>query len=495
MKRFLFILLFLCLFVSGCKSKPCTGEHVDADGNGLCDKCRQSVIVTVDFYVINDLHGKFDDSGSQPGVDELTTYLKEVSMVEENTVFLSSGDMWQGSSESNLTKGKIIIDWMQELNFVSMTLGNHEFDWGEEILSENAEYSEIPFLGINVYDTDTNARVSYCEPSVMIERGGAKIGIIGAVGDCYSSISADKTRGLYFVTGSALTELVKEEALKLRAEGADYIVYSLHDGYENSNSGPKVVIDRKLESFYSPELSNGYVDLVFEGHTHQSYVLIDSHGVYHIQDGGENKGISRVEVLVNTASDNDKVSEIEVVPSTYYAKKGSDSLRDELIQKYVDKIGPSREILGNNPYFLSSDELGDLVAKLYYEFGEKQWGDKYDIVLGGGFLSTRNPYSLDAGGVTYSKLQSLFPFDNELVLCSIKGSDIKYVFFENSNTSYHSYYGDYGASVKASIDPNATYYVVVDTYTSLYQPNHLTEIERLGREYYSRDLLADYFRQ
>ena len=77
-----------------------TCNHEDANDDGKCDICKGSVIVSIDFYAINDLHGKFADTDSNIGVDELTTYLKAMAEIDDNVVFLSSGDMWQGSSES-----------------------------------------------------------------------------------------------------------------------------------------------------------------------------------------------------------------------------------------------------------------------------------------------------------------------------------------------------------------------------------------------------------
>ena len=144
-------------------------SHLDANADDLCDSCGISVVVVVDFYAINDLHGKLDDTDSQPGVDELTTYLKNAKKSDDHAVFLSSGDMWQGSAESNLTKGLIITDWMNALDFASMTLGNHEFDWGEDFIEENDALAEFPFLAINIYDRETNQRVSYASASVMVD--------------------------------------------------------------------------------------------------------------------------------------------------------------------------------------------------------------------------------------------------------------------------------------------------------------------------------------
>ncbi len=492
-KRLIFTNFILCVWLlTGCQMMPggSTGgtgdstpielppeQHTDIDGNGVCDDCNQSVVVSVDFYAVNDLHGKFLATDNQPGVGGLTTYLKEAQAANPNTILLSSGDMWQGSSESNLTRGKIINDWMSEMDFVSMTLGNHEFDWGTSYIAENAAACDFPFLAINVYEYGTNARAPYCQPSVMVERGGAKIGIIGAVGDCYSSISSDKVQDVYFQTGSSLTSLVKAEANRLKAAGADCIVYSLHDG---------------MDEGYDTSLSNGYVDVVFEGHTHSRYVKKDSYGVYHLQGGGENKNISHATLSVNIATNSVKTDKAETISSSVYGAKSEDPIMQTLKAKYADEIAKGYEALGYNNRYRDDSELEALVAQLYLEKGLERWGKQYNIVLGGGFLKTRSPYNLYAGEVYYSDVQSVFPFDNQIVLCSISGYKLKSAFLETDNTDYYCAYSTYGNSVKGSINTSSTYYVVVDTYTLQYAYNGLTEVARYDETTFARDLLAEY---
>ncbi len=468
-------------------------EHTDEDDNDYCDECGTYVVIVVDFYTINDLHGKLADTDNQPGVDELTTYLKNAQKTDDYTVFLSSGDMWQGSSESNLTKGKIVTDWMNEMGFVSMTLGNHEFDWGEEYVEENAAFADFPLLAINVYDRDTNERVEYASSSVLVECGDVKIGIIGAIGDCYSSIAPEKVEDVYFKVGDELTALVKAESDKLRDAGADFIVYSLHDGMGSSMSGINQVSGNKISSYYDVVLSEGYVDLVFEAHTHKNYVMYDRSGVYHLQGGGDNKGITHAEVAINYVNDSFKMQAAEYVKTSAYTSLKDDKIVADLLEKYDDDISMANRVVGYNKSYMSSDTLCDLAAKLYYEAGLEKWGSQYNIVLGGGFLKARSPYKLEVGEVTYGDLQAVFPFDNQLVLCSIKGKDLLSKFFNTSNSDYHIYYGQYGASIKNSIDPNATYYIIVDSYTSTYAPNNLTEVERFEDGIYARDLIADYF--
>ncbi len=502
--KILAFLLAIVLLFSACNAKKsddiqggendgsivATDGHVDADDNGNCDDCGITVVINFDFYAINDMHGKFADSDSMIGVDELTTFIKNSQSRDKNAVFLSSGDMWQGSSESNLTKGLIITEWMSELSFASMTLGNHEFDWGEEFIANNLAIAEFPFLAINVYERSDNTLADYCAPSVVIERGGIQIGIIGAIGDCYSSIAPDHSGNVYFKTGDQLTQLVKAESERLRAQGVDYIVYSIHDGYGQNASGTTNVSASQLSSYYDIELSQGgYVDLVFEGHTHKSYVLRDTYGVYHLQNGGDNKGISHVEIDINIANLNSSVNTARFVASSVYSSLPDDSIVEDLREKYADQIALGDQVIGYNSSYKNSSYLCQTAADLYYQKGLELWGEEYDIVLGGGFFQARSPYNLQAGDVKYSTLQSIFPFDNQLVLCSIKGSDLLRKFINSSNSNY---FVAYESGLASTIDANKTYYIVVDSYTSTYAPNKLTEIMRWDEDIFARDLLAEY---
>ena len=503
MKRYNFVIyLCVCLLLAACAPAPSVQDvpqatacatHTDADNNWLCDSCGLDVAVTLDMIAINDLHGKVADADTHPGVDELTTYIKHTAARNDGLVLLSSGDMWQGSAESNMTQGLITTHWMNEAGVSAMCLGNHEYDWGEDAIRANAELADFPLLAINIYDRQTDRQVTYCESSLIIDKGLVQIGVIGAMGDCYSSISADKTRGIYFKTGKELTQLVMAEAESLRQQGADFIVYMLHDGYgETKGSSVTQIRGTRLKDYYDTALSDGYVDLVFEGHTHQRYILQDEHGVYHLQNGGDNKGISQVTVKLNAANGNHQVQNPKLVASGNYATLEDDPVVQELLDKYDDRISPALKVVGTNSKERRKNELRQLVADLYYEVGMETWGKEYDIVLGGGFISVRDPGYLAAGDVTYAMLNGLFPFDNQLVLCSISGQDLQQRFFETDHSSYFISYGQYGEQVRQSIDPDGTYYVVVDTYSSTYAPNNLPEIARYEENVFARDLLADY---
>ena len=461
--------------------KDYPSDHSDINNDGLCDDCDADVVETLDFYNFNDLHGKFDDTSEQPGVDELTTYLENRKNIDEHVIILSTGDMWQGSAESNVTKGALVTEWMNYLGFEAMTLGNHEYDWGADFIRNNAELAEFPFLAINIFDNATGKRVDYCDASVVIERGGVQIGIIGAIGDCYSSILGEMTKGISFKTGDALTALVRAESEKLRAEGADIIVYLIHDGENYKNAG-------NTSKYYDQTLSrDGYIDLVFEGHSHSYYIFTDNYGVPHLQGGGDNGyGITHVEVNVNFANGEIDFSATDYIKHSACSNLPDAPIVDELLEKYKDEISVVFRELGYNKRYRSSKDISRLVAQLYYNAGVEKWGDEYDIVLAGGSINLRSPYNVQAGTVKYSDLEMILPFENKIMLCSIKGSDLLEKFYNNSD--YYIYY-----SLSASqIDPNKTYYIIADSWTSSYAWAKCTEIATYDNETFARDLLAKY---
>lgn len=470
------------------KAETTDHEHNDVDADGTCDICGNSVIAELSFYAVNDLHGKFMDTANQPGLDEFTTYLKDLyadSAREE--ILISSGDMWQGTVESSTNKGQLMTEWMNEVGFSSMTLGNHEYDWGADVLTPNSELAEFPFLAINV--RQNGAAVDYCQPSAVVEKGGVKVGIIGAIGDCLSSISGEFTDGLSFETGDALTNLVETEANRLRTqEGCDFIVYSIHDGGSGFSASNINSVTNNDMSWYDTALSNGYVDLVFEGHTHQGYILRDEYGVYHLQGGGENKYVSCADLSFNTVTKEYTVAP-RLIGSSVYASGSitGDPVVEEIFDRYFPTDNPYTTVLGKNNSKKYSETICDKVAELYYLQGVEEWGNEYNIVLGGGYLKTRNPYDLAAGNVTYADLFSLLPFDNEIVLGKIQGRYLKSQFL-GGRDNYHVY----SIVQSAAVSDNQYYYIIADSYTSTYYYNHIDEVARLGGGIYARDLLADF---
>lgn len=454
------------------------------------DKVNPSSSIDINFYAINDFHGVVKDSSNAPGIEKTATKLKELKSTKENAVILSSGDMWQGSMYSNQTRGNLITEWMNELGFVSMTVGNHEFDWGEENIIKNRELANFPTLGINVFDKETNQRVSYLDASTIVEQKDIKIGIIGAIGNCYSSISGSQVKNVEFKVGNELANLVINEAKRLKQkEGCQIVVYSLHDSMDSSG--------------YQESISaSNYVDIVFEGHTHtDNFNKVDSYGVYHLQSGGYNTGVSHATLTYDYATKNVSTKVAENISTSSWLNVSKDANTTALLEKYAPIIGDPSEVLGYNASNRSSTELRQKSAELMMEYGKKSWGNQYDIVLGGGYLSVRSPYTLSSGNVSKETIYNLFPFDNNMILCSATGAFLSRYYIHSSNKYYAVSFND-GYSSSTTLEDNKIYYFVTDTYGSDYylygngyrENNQFKIVEQASDPCYLRDLFYDYIR-
>ena len=210
----------------------------------------------------------------------------------------------------------------------------------------------------------------------------------------------------------------------------------------------------------------------------------------HLQNGGDNTGgLSHVEIAVHAIDGTVTLRTAELVNSAVYEAMEDAPVIADLIQQYDKELSPAFASFGTLNTSVPGDDLRQLVADLYYMEGLVNWGAEYDIVMGGGYISIRSPGYLARGEVTYRELLELFPFDNELVLCSIRGRDLIDRFLESDNRNY---FISCSENLAENIDENGIYYVVVDSYSSTYGPNRLTEIERYGENYYARDMLANY---
>ena len=476
---------------SSSSARPSSSSSQSSSSSGhSSSSSNQPQNVSVDIFAINDMHGNVVDTpGKGIGISRSTTVLKEFSK-NKNSIFISEGDMWQGSVESNYTRGKLVTEWMNNMNFVSMTVGNHEYDWGKEYIIENQQLANFPTLGINVLDKYSHERVDYLSASTTFTRGGAKFGVIGAIGNCLNSVSSSYVQDVYFATDTELTDLVKAESTRLRnEENCDFIIYSIHGAGNRGNN----------DSYDFSLSNNHYVDIVLEGHSHAEYCYQDYAGVYHLQAGADNEGMYQITVDINLTNKAFTVNEPVFLDFNYsdspYRDYEKDAETEALFVKYKDAYEFAYEQLGYNSTYKNAKVLRQKIADLYLEAGLKKWGSQYNIILGGGYLSCRGA-GLAAGDVIYAQVDELFPFDNDIQLCSVRGYNLKntsYILDDNNN--YFLCWSDYGNDVRSDIDDYQTYYLISDKYGSDFAPNHLTVVDTLKDDYYARDILADYIRE
>lgn len=342
-----------------------------------------------------------DTYNGNAGITRLGTYFAQQEAANpEGTVLVSAGDMWQGSADSNLTHGELVTESMNTMNFAAMEIGNHEFDWTDEYITANAELANFPLLGANIIDKRTNQVADFADAYTMIERQGVRIGIIGVIGSSLeSSILATAVANYDFISPSSV---VPQAADQLRAAGADIVILLNHNG---------TIAETLLP----------YVDAVFCGHTHQQEVnYID--GVPLVQAGANGDAVSHVSLTYNKATDEVTVNDYNYITAS---SAGMFSLPENtavkaVYDRYLAITGPIKnQVVGSLSASMSKTQLTNMAIREMYAYGQA-YGAQVSFHNSGGVRST-----LASGNVTYGNIYECFPFDNEIIVCTLTGSELK----------------------------------------------------------------------
>ncbi|HZB30788.1 MAG TPA: bifunctional metallophosphatase/5'-nucleotidase [Streptosporangiaceae bacterium] len=131
-----------------------------------------------------------------------------------------SGPPWPDATVANL------------LGYDAMTIGNHEFDFGQARLAEYIQGvdRDIPFITANLGFDDTIpelrtlARRGRIVPSVVVRRGGSKVGIIGLTTPDITSISSPGNVEIR----NDLANVVNEQVRRMQRRNVNKIIVSAH---------------------------------------------------------------------------------------------------------------------------------------------------------------------------------------------------------------------------------------------------------------------------
>src|SRR3954465_15034525 len=95
------------------------------------------------------------DHGTRGGLARLSTLRKSIMQKQPNTLFLLAGDTLSPSVESNTFQGKQMIDAWNAIGLDYAVFGNHEFDFGDQILKDRIKQSKFGWVAANVIESDT----------------------------------------------------------------------------------------------------------------------------------------------------------------------------------------------------------------------------------------------------------------------------------------------------------------------------------------------------
>lgn len=339
----------------------------------------------------------------------------------QNVLLLSAGDNFQGSLFYTTYKGKVEGEFLNDMKFDAMALGNHEFDDGEAALAPFLDMIKFPVLGANVKANAQSKLGDRVKPSVVVEVGGQKIGIIGAITNDTPDLASPGPN----VAIEDDVKSITAEVEKLKGEGVNKIIAVTHIGYRRERDviakipGIDVVVgghshsllsntDPKAEGPYPTMVDNpdGYKVPVVQAASYSKYL-------------GEFKVVFDDNGVVKSASGDPVYLDKSITPDPAVLARIKElgapieALKNKEVAETTDVIDGSREscrtrecAMGN----LVSDAILDRVK-----------GQGVEIVIsnGGGLRA-----SIDKGTVTMGEVLTVLPFQNTLATFQISGKDL-----------------------------------------------------------------------
>lgn len=474
---------------------------------------------TVNIFSINDFHGatEVNKASYEEGILKVGTFLKQKGK-EENTLLINAGDMWQGSIYSNYNRGAMLTDIMNDIEFDAFSIGNHEFDWGANYISQNKLRKgpngndqngyQTPFLGANMYKYNIVTKTVGEFASELADKyairdleNGLRVGIIGIIGtQQITSICSQYADDYTFIDPISVTKDLSDE-LRNKYE-CDVIILSAHTdpgdvlGVDTDGVYSGTLSDNNGLTKYSAVSGKRYVDAVICAHTHQRQQFT-SNGVPLVQAQSNGKSYGEVSLKV-TSEGNVSILTNKYVYTSNINISNIDQSINNIYTKYkleADKVG--NVVLGTLDSTLDSYDdpnVGNLVTAAMA-----------DCAISSGFdidyaVTNNGRDDLTSGNITYAKLFKSLPFDNIVYIAKVTGYNLKY----RLEKGYYFYRNDTSAISNSS---TKYYTVAIIDYLLLHRNesrdyNYFTDIEiigqltKTGQDIYNyRDVTADYIRK
>jgi 5'-nucleotidase/UDP-sugar diphosphatase len=189
--------------------------------------------VTLTILHTNDTDGRllpFTEEGVQVGGVLRRAYLiREIRKENPDVIVLDAGDTIGPYPLASFDQGETVIQLMNGMGYNAMALGNHEFDYGLEILNKRAAEAQFAMLSANTRVRDTGKPLT--QASLKMEVGGVKVGVIG--------LTTPETR--YKASPQLQKSILFEDPMAggwfaandLRGQECNLIIALSHFGYQN----------------------------------------------------------------------------------------------------------------------------------------------------------------------------------------------------------------------------------------------------------------------
>lgn len=379
----------------------------------------------------DDLHGHIEPfkikNGMYGGYAKHVTLAKKYLAKDPNAVLLSGGDTFQGTLYFNVYQGLADLYFMNLMGYHGMATGNHEFDLGPEPLSLFVKNANFPVLAANLDFSQEPLLKDLIKPHAVLNVGGEKIGLVGAVTPDLMSISSPGPN----VKMLDLIPSIERSVRALEGQGVNKIVLLSHLGYSLEQEvakkvkGLDVIVGGHshtlLGTFDNPDFppSEGPYPTVIDNPGNHKTLIVAAWEwgklLGRIKVNFDEKGLIQSwdeaqPIVVDSTITDDKEAQSAIVAFS----KPIEKLRKEVISTTPTGIDGGRETVRKQ-----ESPMANVLADAALEEGKKA-GVVLGIINGGGVRS-----GIDVGPITFEEAIQVQPFNNTIVVLDLTGAELK----------------------------------------------------------------------
>ncbi|MHB1653348.1 MAG: 5'-nucleotidase C-terminal domain-containing protein [Desulfitobacteriaceae bacterium] len=397
----------------------------------------KSDAATVTVLATSDVHGNIFPwnynmaKEANQGLAKVSTYVSQVRAQNPNVVLVDNGDTIQGTPLSYYydkidTKAEYpLAKVMGAMHYDTWTLGNHEYNYGLDVLSRimgDMKKENIHILSANTYNEEgTNFVEPYLIKTLTTSKGDVKVGILGLT---TKTIPSWEDKAHY--AGLQFNDLVAEAKTwvpKLRAAGADIVVVTMHSGEES----PADTIPENQVKAVATGVDG--IDAIVAGHTHKvigqdNFTNPSGKTVIVTEPGALAQKVSQIDFTLSKDGSGNwvilKASKAVPIDGTVAA----DPTIIQIAQPYQDatlayvgtKIGTATDDFLGDSQTVKETALMDLINKV------QKYYAKTDLSIAAPLSSTAK---ILKGNVTIQDLMGVYVYENYLYGIKMTGKQLK----------------------------------------------------------------------
>ncbi|SEV97321.1 5'-nucleotidase [Cognatiyoonia koreensis] len=381
------------------------------------------------------------------GTARLITAVNDARARSNNTILVDGGDQFQGTLFYTYYKGAMAAEFMNQLGYDGMTVGNHEFDDGPEVLAGFIDTVEFPVLMSNADVSQEPLLAEKLPKSAVIERGGEKIGLIGLTPEDTDELASPGDN----ITFSDPASAVQAEVDKMTAEGVNKIIVLSHSGYAvdlavaEATTGVDVIVGGHSNTLLGDMdgAAGPYPTMVGDTAVVQAYAYGKFLGELNVtfDDDGVVTEAAGAPVIIDGEVVEDAAAKARIAELA----TPLDEIRNKVVASTDAPIGGERDVCR-----AMECEMGSLIADAMLARVADQ-GIQVAIQNGGGIRA-----SIDAGEITMGEVLTVLPFQNTLSTFQVTG-DVLLAALENGVSQLEEGAGRFPqvAGMSYTVDPAA----------------------------------------